>query len=91
MVTNGAPHIPLSGSACNACLLYCAVDFIEFTACVQVEHLADLLCSCKVERKREKDSTVIWSCKAYKADKFFNLLMKESNTYTACGKVCLSS
>jgi hypothetical protein len=58
MVTNGAPHIPLSGSACNACLLYCAADSIEFASCVQVEHLAELLCSCKVERKRKINSNM---------------------------------
>lgn len=41
-------------------------------------------------RNKERErSTLIWSCKAYKADKFFNLLMKESNIYTACGKVWL--
>jgi hypothetical protein len=43
-------------------------------------------------RKKERErSTLIWSCKAYKADKFFNLLMKESIIYTACGKMWLSS
>jgi hypothetical protein len=43
-------------------------------------------------RKKEREiSTLKWSCNAYKADKFFNLLMKESNIYAACGKVWLSS